>query len=78
MLTLRVQSLTLMLHFWEILIYFNIIVYLNNYFYKFKWLYYENCANKDFSKMAILPPYNNLYAQIIQVGDANNTPILCA
>ena len=24
-----------------------------------------HCANKDFSKMAVLPPYNNLYAQLI-------------
>jgi hypothetical protein len=24
-----------------------------------------HCANKDFSKMAVLPPYNNVYAQLI-------------
>ena len=24
-----------------------------------------HCANKDFSKIAVLPPYNNLYAQLI-------------
>ncbi len=33
-----------------------------------------HCSNKDFSKMAVLPPYNNLYAQIIKVGDENNNP----
>ena len=35
-----------------------------------------HCANKDFSKFAILPPYNNLSAQVIKVGDANNDPEL--
>ena len=35
-----------------------------------------HCANKDFSKIAILPPYNNLYAQVVKVGDANNNPEL--
>lgn len=35
-----------------------------------------HCANKDFSKIAILPPYNNIYAQVIKVGDANNSPEL--
>jgi len=24
-----------------------------------------HCANKDFSRIAILPPYNNIYAQLI-------------
>ena len=27
-----------------------------------------HCANKDFSKMAVLPPYNNLKAHIIKKG----------
>lgn len=35
-----------------------------------------HCANKDFSKIAILPPYNNIYAQVIKVGDADNLPEL--
>ena len=25
-----------------------------------------HCANKDFSKIAILPPFNNIYAQLIK------------
>jgi hypothetical protein len=33
-----------------------------------------HCANKDFSTMVILPPYNNLNAQVIKVGDADNLP----
>lgn len=33
-----------------------------------------HCANKDFQNMAILPPYNNLVAQVIRVGDMNNPP----
>lgn len=33
-----------------------------------------HCANKDFSKIAILPPYNNIYAQVVKVGDADNMP----
>jgi len=33
-----------------------------------------HCRNKDFSTMAILPPYNNLRAQVLRVGDANNNP----
>ena len=33
-----------------------------------------HCSNKDFSTLAILPPYNNLRAQIIKVGDANQSP----
>jgi hypothetical protein len=24
-----------------------------------------HCANKDFSKIAVLPPFNNVYAQLI-------------
>ncbi len=35
-----------------------------------------HCANKDFSKFAILPPYNNLHAQVVKVGDADNNPEL--
>lgn len=35
-----------------------------------------HCANKDFSEIAVLPPYNNLYAQAIRVGDSNNLPRL--
>jgi len=33
-----------------------------------------HCANKNFSKMAILPPYNNLMVQVIKKGDANTYP----
>ena len=28
-----------------------------------------HCYNRDFSDLAVLPPYNNLYAQVIQRGD---------
>ncbi|MCX6270681.1 MAG: T9SS type A sorting domain-containing protein [Bacteroidetes bacterium] len=35
-----------------------------------------HCANKNFSKMAILPPYNNLKVQIIQKGDASTMPMV--
>lgn len=35
-----------------------------------------HCCNKDFSTLAILPPYNNLRAQIIKVGDAKNLPVV--
>ena len=33
-----------------------------------------HCANKDFSKMAVLPPYNNLKSQIIKKGTATILP----
>ncbi len=33
-----------------------------------------HCSNKDFSTLAILPPYNNLRAQIVRVGDASSNP----
>jgi hypothetical protein len=35
-----------------------------------------HCANKDFSNMCILPPYNNQSAHVIQVGDQNNMPVV--
>lgn len=35
-----------------------------------------HCANQDFSKIAILPPFNNIYAQVIKVGDASSMPEL--
>jgi hypothetical protein len=35
-----------------------------------------HCANKDFSKICILPPYNNLRAQVILRGNADNYPQL--
>jgi hypothetical protein len=35
-----------------------------------------HCANKDFAKICVLPPYNNLKAEIIKVGDATNLPEL--
>jgi hypothetical protein len=28
-----------------------------------------HCFNADFSKIAILPPYNDLYAQVVKVGE---------
>ncbi len=33
-----------------------------------------HCSNKDFSTLAILPPYNNLRAQVVRVGDSNTNP----
>ncbi len=35
-----------------------------------------HCSNKDFSKICVLPPYNNLKAEIIKVGDESNLPVL--
>jgi hypothetical protein len=35
-----------------------------------------HCANKDFSKICVLPPYNNMKAEIIKVGNADNLPEL--
>ncbi|MFH2055623.1 MAG: dockerin type I repeat-containing protein [bacterium] len=35
-----------------------------------------HCSNKDFSKLVVLPPYNNIRAQVIQVGDAENLPVV--
>ena len=35
-----------------------------------------HCANKDFSTLVVLPPYNNIIAQVIQVGDAENPPVV--
>ena len=33
-----------------------------------------HCANKDFSRVVILPPYNNIFAQVVRVGDAGHLP----
>ena len=33
-----------------------------------------HCANKDFSKICVLPPYNNLKAEIIKVGNEISLP----
>ncbi len=33
-----------------------------------------HCSNKDFSKLAVLPPYNNLKAQVIKKGTATTLP----
>ncbi len=33
-----------------------------------------HCANKDFSNMVILPPYNNIKAQVIKRGSATTNP----
>jgi hypothetical protein len=35
-----------------------------------------HCANKDFQNMAVLPPYNNLTAQVVMKGDASKPPAL--
>ncbi len=33
-----------------------------------------HCANKDFTNVVVLPPFNNVHAQVIRVGDAGNLP----
>jgi len=33
-----------------------------------------HCSNKDFSTIVILPPYNNICAQVIQVGNSETLP----
>jgi hypothetical protein len=33
-----------------------------------------HCSNQDFSKLVVLPPFNNVHAQAIRVGDAVNPP----
>lgn len=33
-----------------------------------------HCANKDFSKIVVLPPYNNVNAQVIRKGNQSNSP----
>ena len=33
-----------------------------------------HCANKDFSTLVVLPPYNNIRAQVIKKGDASTFP----
>ena len=33
-----------------------------------------HCANKDFTNVVVLPPFNNVHAQVIRVGDADNLP----
>ncbi len=35
-----------------------------------------HCANKDFSSFVVLPPFNNVHAQVIQVGDATHVPVV--
>ncbi len=35
-----------------------------------------HCSNKDFSTLVVLPPYNNIHAQAIQVGNADNLPVV--
>ncbi len=35
-----------------------------------------HCSNKDFSTLAILPPYNNVTAQVIRVGNAIQPPVV--
>lgn len=35
-----------------------------------------HCANQDFSNMAILPPYNNQYAHVIQKGTTTSMPVV--
>lgn len=33
-----------------------------------------HCSNQDFSQVVILPPYNNIRAQVIRVGDSTRLP----
>ena len=33
-----------------------------------------HCANKDFTNVVVLPPFNNVHAQVIRVGDSGNLP----
>ncbi|MBK7212460.1 MAG: hypothetical protein IPH88_03990 [Bacteroidales bacterium] len=33
-----------------------------------------HCSNKDFSKIAVLPPYNNLMAQVVKRGNSSTLP----
>ncbi|MEW6050248.1 MAG: hypothetical protein AB1644_04200 [Candidatus Zixiibacteriota bacterium] len=33
-----------------------------------------HCSNRDFSKLVVLPPFNNVRAQVIRVGDSLNLP----
>jgi hypothetical protein len=35
-----------------------------------------HCSNKDFSTLVVLPPYNNVTAQVIRVGDAFTSPFI--
>lgn len=35
-----------------------------------------HCSNLDFSTFVVLPPYNNVRAQVIQVGDATHRPVV--
>jgi hypothetical protein len=35
-----------------------------------------HCSNLDFSTFVVLPPFNNVHAQAIQVGDALNPPVV--
>lgn len=35
-----------------------------------------HCSNLDFSTFVVLPPYNNVHAQAIQVGDALHLPVV--
>ncbi len=35
-----------------------------------------HCSNLDFSSFVVLPPFNNVHAQVIQVGDETNLPVV--
>jgi len=35
-----------------------------------------HCSNKDFSKLVVLPPYNNIHAQVVRVGTADTPPVI--
>ncbi len=35
-----------------------------------------HCANQDFSTFVVLPPFNNVHAQVVQVGDATHVPVV--
>ncbi|MBK7142512.1 MAG: hypothetical protein IPH75_10565 [bacterium] len=35
-----------------------------------------HCSNKDFTNVVVLPPFNNVRAQVIQVGDSTHLPVI--
>ena len=35
-----------------------------------------HCSNQDFSKLVVLPPFNNVRAQVVRVGDATHLPVV--
>ncbi len=35
-----------------------------------------HCSNQDFATLVVLPPFNNVRAQVIQVGDSTHLPVI--